>query len=69
MQTMNTDAMNYSMLGAQDTAALVIAVLVKRLGGTVEIGQADIDDVAFQQLMETGLGDGVRFELTDMRLN
>ena len=65
MQTMFIDTKNYSMLDTQDTALLVIAVLVKRLGGTVEIEQADIDDVAFQRLMETGLGDGVRFELSE----
>ena len=41
---------------------LVLAVLVKRLGGATEITQADIDDVAFNRLDENSHGDG-SFEL------
>lgn len=33
---------------------LIIAVLVKRLGGSAKITQADIDDVAFNFLQEDG---------------
>ena len=37
---------------------LVLAILVKRLGGSVEVTQADVDDVAFNRLDEDSHGDG-----------
>ena len=44
---------------------LVVAVLVQKLGGTVSITQADIDQVAFLRLMENGADDGaITLELT-----
>lgn len=37
---------------------LVIAILLKRLGGKATITQADIDDVAYNRILEEGHGDG-----------
>jgi hypothetical protein len=38
--------------------AMLFAILVKRLGGKVEITQADIDDMAYNRLAEEGRKDG-----------
>jgi hypothetical protein len=37
---------------------ILFAILVQRLGGHVEITQADIDAVAYSRLMEEGKKDG-----------
>lgn len=37
---------------------ILFGILVKRLGGRVQITQADIDDIAFNQLLEDGRPDG-----------
>lgn len=37
---------------------ILFAILVKRLGGTVEITQADIDAVAYTRMEEQGHEDG-----------
>jgi len=43
-----------SRLNNREMTILIIAALVKKLGGMVEIYQSDIDDVAFNTLMEDG---------------
>lgn len=48
--------------------SLLFAILVKRLGGKVEIAQADIDDVAFNRLKEEGREDGtLEFRLLERK--
>ena len=47
-----------SFLGDPVKTLLVIAILVKRLGGAVNINQSDIDEVAYGKLMEDGHEDG-----------
>lgn len=45
---------------------LLFAIMVKRLGGIVEITQADIDAVAFNRLEEEGREDGsIAFRLIE----
>lgn len=45
---------------------LLFAIFVKRLGGKVEVTQADIDDVAFGRLDEEGREDGsLEFRLVE----
>lgn len=45
---------------------ILFAIMVKRLGGRVEITQADIDDIADNRLMEDGREDGsIEFKLTE----
>lgn len=39
-------------LAEAEMAQLIVAILVKRLGGAVEIRQEDLDHVAFLSLME-----------------
>jgi hypothetical protein len=48
-----------SNLNDPKLTTLLFAILVKRLGGKVEIAQADIDDVAFNRLLEEGREDGI----------
>jgi len=43
-----------SKLNNREMTILIIAALVKKLGGRVEIHQSDIDDVAYNTLMEDG---------------
>lgn len=37
---------------------ILFAILVKRLGGKVEITQADVDDIAYNRLEEESFSDG-----------
>lgn len=47
-----------SFLADQRKAIIVIAILVRRLGGRITIEQHDIDNIAYGRLMEEGHGDG-----------
>lgn len=47
-----------SNLNKPELTVILFAVLVKRLGGKVEITQADIDDIAYNRLIEEGFNDG-----------
>lgn len=47
-----------SVLAHPELVTILFSVLVNRLGGTVVIAQADIDDVAFNRLNEEALEDG-----------
>lgn len=47
-----------SNLNDPKLTAILFAILVKRLGGKVQIVQADIDDVAFNRLEEEMREDG-----------
>lgn len=45
---------------------ILFAIMVKRLGGTVEITQADIDAIAYNRLEEEGREDGsIAFRLIE----
>jgi len=44
--------------GNEGLNLIVVTILVKRLGGSVKINQADIDDIAYNRLEETGDPDG-----------
>lgn len=55
-----------SNLHERSLVVVLFAILTKRLGGEVFITQADIDEVAFNQLEEEGLADGsLRFKLVE----
>lgn len=41
-----------------DLRTVLLAIMVKQLGGTVTINQDDIDGVAYDQLIEKGNEDG-----------
>lgn len=47
-----------SNLNNPELTTILFAILVKRLGGRVEITQADIDDIAYNRLEEEGKQDG-----------
>lgn len=50
----------------QRDTAVIIAVLVKRLGGDVEISPSEISEVAYRRLIEERVVDGsVKFKLAD----
>lgn len=51
-----------SALSNPELTLIILAVMVKRLGGNVSIVQADIDDVAYNRLIEEGFENG-RLEL------
>jgi len=48
----------YSTINNPKLTALLFAVMVKRLGGKVDITQVDIDQVAYSRLDEEGDEDG-----------
>lgn len=50
--------MSYSNLNNPELTTILFAILVKRLGGVVKIVQADIDDIAYNRLIEEGREDG-----------
>ena len=55
-----------SNLNNPSLTTALFAVLVKRLGGNVEICQADLDEIAFNSLEEEGREDGsLRFTLLE----
>ena len=57
-----------SILNNPELALILFAVMVKRLGGTVLITQADIDEVAYNRMEEEGFGDGsIEFRLVERR--
>jgi hypothetical protein len=57
---------NCSNLNNPRLNLLLFAVMVHKLGGKVEITQADIDQVAYNQLAEEGRDDGtVQFRLIE----
>ena len=43
-----------SHLDDRTTRILIVAALVKKLGGKVNITQDDVDEVAYNELIETG---------------
>ena len=47
-----------SNLNNPHLTTILFAILVKRLGGKALITQADIDDIAYNRLMEEGFPDG-----------
>jgi hypothetical protein len=53
-QVTNTD----SVLNDQEITKIILAILVKRLGGKAKITQKDIDEVAFGRLEEYRYPDG-----------
>jgi len=50
-----------SNLNDTELTRIIIAVLVKRLGGNVLIDQDALDDIAYTRLFEEGGPDGLRF--------
>jgi hypothetical protein len=48
---------------------LVIAVLIKRLGGEVEISQEEIDDVAYGRIDEIGYDDSLKLTPKERKAN
>jgi hypothetical protein len=57
---------NKSILASEHLMPLLFAVLVHRLGGTVKIGQEDIDLVAYNTLNEKADSEGsIEFCLTE----
>ena len=47
-----------SNLNDPKLTTILFAILVKKVGGSITITQADIDDIAYQQLVERGNEDG-----------
>jgi len=59
-----------SNLNNPKLTTILFAILVKRLGGKAEITQADLDDIAFNQLEEEGKADGsLEFRLVRRQLD
>lgn len=54
-----------SILNNTNLTMLVIAALVKRVGGRATITQTDIDIVAYNKLKEIHTDDGVIFQLIE----
>lgn len=55
-----------SNLNNPNLTTILFAIMVKRLGGRVEITQADIDDIAYNRLLEDGREDGsIEFRLEE----
>lgn len=50
-----------SNLNETELTRIIIAVLVKRLGGNVLINQEALDDIAYTRLFEEGGPDGLTF--------
>lgn len=47
---------------------ILFSILVKRLGGKAQITQADIDDIAYNRLVEEGYEDGsLEFRLIERK--
>lgn len=55
---MTAPALPRSNFNQPGLTTILFAVMVKRLGGSVVITQADIDQVAYCQLIEDGMADG-----------
>lgn len=60
---------SHSNLNDPEFAAILVAVLVKRLGGKVEIKQSDIDEVAYNQLKESGHKGSLEFSLIERKVS
>ena len=60
--------MPYSRMLSPELTTILFAILVKRLGGTALITQADIDDIAYNRLEEEVFGNGsLEFKLVERR--
>ena len=63
---MTAPALPGSNLNNPGLRNILFAIMVKRLGGTAFISQADIDQVAYTRLMEKGKSDGsIEFRLIE----
>lgn len=42
---------------------IIVSILVSRLGGSVDISQQDIDDIAYNRLIEQGFDSTIKLSL------
>lgn len=51
--------------GTDQIVLLIIAVMIEKLGGSIEITQEDIDRIAYKNLMERGNDGTLQISLMD----